>query len=964
MGKRHGVRGMIPHRRSRTYLALLVAITVTLLLPNGANGMTGAGHAGSAVENADRTSGTPNVAGRAVPALDGVGAIVDVDNLLTDQLVPGSTLPAVQTSPASGVLDPVSGNIWVRGSSGATLSVVNGTTDRLMAELTVGVSEFGYSQIPSIAVDPINDHVFVTNSNPGTVSVINGTTDAMIGSIPVLGEPTGIAADTATGDLFVTDSEFANVTVLSGKTASVITNIPVGKQPNGIVYDPTDHYVFVANYGTANVTVINAVTDKVVQNLPTGTEPLSMAWDSSDDYLDVANYGGHSVSIFSAATGGLLWTYPLGTGAPVDLSYSSLGDQLVAVSIFSDNATVIDQSPYGAGGSLTLLGSPQWSAYDATDHAVFVACNEVGKVMILTASPRAYVKNLTIPDFPVAVVVDSANGDAFSVDSGSSSVDANVTVIDPSTHDVLANIPLSANPWGMTADPSVGAVVVADEYGNATYAVDEATLAVSGHDRVGDEPIASAYDPRSGNLYVVNRAGSNLSTIGPAGTISGSFASGIILSGATVDSANGVVYVSSGIYGNVTAIDPAHPATRTSILIGADEILGGVLYDPHSNEVYAANWGNGTIAVIDPATNTTVGHAIHVGSEPASLTYDPSNHTVFVVNTASGNISVIDDGTNQVMKTIPSGGTSVLAYDSSKNAIYAVGEYFSEVSAFNATTYASLGAAVMLGNLDVGGIAFDPVDQRILVSEAYGGALLVIGPATAPPSTYPITFTETGLAPSTDWSVTLTGGPSTNSSVTTQVGFTELNGSYPFTVGAVAGYRTTTPSGTAIVNGAPVPEAIYFLAKFGASLAPNASSIRLGDPVTLTTSLTGGTSPYEYAYSLPSPCTSVNAALVVCTPTRDGTFHVDVNVTDSQGQVRQANASFTVQSGGGGGGGPSSSPPNQSIWDWIVLVVIAVVALLAVAAYWMRRHPKTPPPPASHAPSEQGSDSPGPPAAP
>jgi YVTN family beta-propeller protein len=921
---------------------LLLTVSVVGLVSSAAAGAIATAHGAAEAPNASALQLGSSIGPTRTPSASGVGAVIDVDNLLTDTVLPGASLPSEQTDPQSGIYDASNGNFYVRGNSGETLSVINGTADREIAVIPVSEAEIGYAQVPSIAVDPLYGTVFVTNSNPGNISVIDGSTESIVTSIPLLGEPTGIVADPTTGDLFVADSSLKNVTVISGLTNSVVTSIPVGTQPNGIVYDPTDHRVFVANFGSSNVTVINALTDKVVTNLATGHEPLAMVWDSANDYLDVANYGGSSVSIFSAASGAHLWTYPLGSGTPIDLTYSPDGDRVFVVNFFPNNATVIDQAPYGAGGSFSLPGTPQWAAYDATDKDVFVACPESYAVSILAASPAGYVGNLTIRDFPTAVLVDSANGRVLSVNTGSSSVDANATVLDPTTVLPIANIPLTLNLAGVTYDPTLSTLEVADEYGNSTFGLAASSGLGEYFDRVGDLPIASAYDSKSGDLFVLNRAASNLSTIGPAGTIVGSLTMGDLLTGVTVDNHTGVVYVSSD-EGNVTVIDPANPAVRSSILIGGDVSLGSVLYDPHSNEVYVSNWENGTIAVIDPATNATVGRAIPVGSEPTALTYDPVNKTVFVVNQGSGNLSVIDTATDEVVRTIASAGTTALAYDQAKNAMYAVGEYTPLVTAVNASTYASLGAGVELGNVLVGGIGYDPLDHRVLVADVYDGCLLEIGTPSSSPSDYTITFTESGLAPTTSWSITL-ASLATSSSSTSTIVFSEPNATYDFTVGAVPGYVAPTGPGHVTVSGGAVAQGIDFYAKFGDSLSTNATAIVLDGSVTLTTTLTGGVSPYEFEYSLPSPCESANASTVVCAPGALGTYHVHVNVTDRQGQIRMANATFTVQSSAPPPSGPKASPPT---WEWFGPLVLVLAALLAIAVWWTRRRKKAEPAPSN-----------------
>jgi Thermopsin len=67
------------------------------------------------------------------------------------------------------------------------------------------------------------------------------------------------------------------------------------------------------------------------------------------------------------------------------------------------------------------------------------------------------------------------------------------------------------------------------------------------------------------------------------------------------------------------------------------------------------------------------------------------------------------------------------------------------------------------------------------------------------PVQYAVTFTETGLPSGTNWSVTL--GSGVLSSTGTTIAFSELNGTYSYTVGTVAGYTATPRVGTVTVSG-------------------------------------------------------------------------------------------------------------------------------------------------------------------
>jgi hypothetical protein len=74
------------------------------------------------------------------------------------------------------------------------------------------------------------------------------------------------------------------------------------------------------------------------------------------------------------------------------------------------------------------------------------------------------------------------------------------------------------------------------------------------------------------------------------------------------------------------------------------------------------------------------------------------------------------------------------------------------------------------------------------------------------PSSYAVTFVETGLANGTNWSVALNG--STVASTHASMDFIEVNGSYTFSVGRVLGYAAAPASGSVVVQGQPVLKTI------------------------------------------------------------------------------------------------------------------------------------------------------------
>jgi hypothetical protein len=126
---------------------------------------------------------------------------------------------------------------------------------------------------------------------------------------------------------------------------------------------------------------------------------------------------------------------------------------------------------------------------------------------------------------------------------------------------------------------------------------------------------------------------------------------------------------------------------------------------------------------------------------------------------------------------------------------------------------------------------------------------------------YSITFSESGLAPGTPWSVTLNG--TLESSMTNSITFTEPNGTYPYAIGGVAGSHQSTLAyfGVVTVNGLDITEPSLSFTPFEFSVTFSETGLRPGSTWTVTLNGTSETSASgsirflesngTYAYSIP-----------------------------------------------------------------------------------------------------------------
>ncbi|MCI4327349.1 MAG: hypothetical protein L3K16_06925 [Thermoplasmata archaeon] len=123
------------------------------------------------------------------------------------------------------------------------------------------------------------------------------------------------------------------------------------------------------------------------------------------------------------------------------------------------------------------------------------------------------------------------------------------------------------------------------------------------------------------------------------------------------------------------------------------------------------------------------------------------------------------------------------------------------------------------------------------------------------------------------------------------------------------------------------PLAIEIAPALNLSVTAPPAIIRLGSPLTLNVSISGGTPNYLLTYSgLPPGCTSSNLTRLTCTPTSDGTFAVSLKASDAAGGTAESNITVQVES--------ALSTPNSSPWVWDLVAVGLGVVLAAAVVVW------------------------------
>ena len=922
------------------------------------------------------------------PSADGPPESLQVDrtlavwatlDLLNGTLFPSSVLTQNGAALNGVAYDSRTGNLYVAAALSNELGVLNGSTGRLVGFIDVDPLPY------RVAYDSGNGYLYVTAAGyrpdgPGTVTVVDGATDRIVTSIPVGVAPLGVAYDPENGYVYVANlgsgnlTVAGNVTVVDGATNRVIVSIPVGVGPGAIAYDSDNGYLYVANWGSANITVVDGATNHVVGSIPfEGLGPRDIAYDSDNRYL-YATSRDKVVWVVNGRTNRVVASIWTGSEEMEAVAYNP-GNGLVYVTNggpWIGNVTVVDGRTNRVVGSIPVGVSPVGLAYDPANGYMYVTNRISENVSVIDGMKTA--GSIAVGVAPSAIAHNPANGYVYVTDSASNTV----TVVDGATNHIAGSIPVGVFPQGVAYDPVNGYMYVTNSFSDNVTVVDGATNQVVDSIRVGDYPIGLAHDASNGYLYVANFYSENVTVVDGATNrvvdwipVPGS------PRGVAYNPRNGYVYLTDSFFGSLTVIDGATDQVVGSIPLGTFPYA--LTYDPRNGYLYVTSGYSDTLIVVDGAANQVIG-SIPVGPVPNAIAYDSANGYLYVTNSAqyrgalaTYTVTVVDGATNRVVGSIPVGVyPDGVTFDSGNGYIYVTNldsgslsiigptpavyhVTFSEVGlpaaapwsvtlqgAAMSSTGSSIGFTEPNGTYDfavgsVPGYIASPNSGKVMVSGSATSKLITFTPI--PPTTYALTFTESGLPSGTSWSVRV--GESEKSSTGGSIIFDEPNGTYAYEVESTQGYTASPKSGFAAVEGAAVTVTITFAAV--TSLTYELTVTETGLPAGTRWSVTlNGT-----------PRSSSTSSIVFAAMNGIYSFVVE--------QV----AEFSVAPGSGTvvvAGHPvtksvifTASPRNPTIlglpvWEGFAVLAVAVVGLagvIAVGVLRLRKRGGTPPRPPS-----------------
>jgi YVTN family beta-propeller protein len=777
---------------------------------------------------------------------------ISVFNTTSNSLATRISLGPITGNNAQGiVLDPSNGYLYLAGFWSYAVTVINGATNKVVTSITVGPPGTDPS---AIAYDSNNKDVYAANYYSHNVSIISTSTNKLVGSAGVGPLPGAIAVDNGNGLVYVADEGSNALSVINGSTQSVTGTIGVGSTPDWATYDHANGRIYVSNSRSDSLTAVDP-TNGTRRVIPLGASPDALAYNPENGHLFVANYYSDNVTIVNASTDRVIGFAAVG-GWPDGITYSNITNYVYVANSRSNNVTILNGTTGALVGWAGAGYYPEGIAYDPANGDVYVANAQATNVTVFNGTTGASVASIGIGANPFDVAVDPVNGRVF-VGTGAS----NVTVIDGGNQTIIAHVQTGSWCGGEVYDDSDGDVYFAGA--SKVVIIDGINDSVVGTAAIGD-PSGIFVGGSGESVYVTHSDTHNATAMNTtSGQVLGSISLESGPQGGVGAPEFGETFFADYYSGCLSILRARLPVVFAESGLAPGKswsvtVNGTTITSSNSSIVFNESFGFGyaySVGGVDQYTwSPSEGYFnVTTSSFTVNVTYvaSPSHHlvsfnesglmlgSIWSVTVNGSNLAStgtrIDfsepNGTNysylvgSVTGFLPSpaGGlfnVSGVAINQSISFDRLYSITFSESGLIWATKWSITLNGTSLSSKQ-GDISFTETNGTYLfnvtnvtgyVVRPLSGLLKVLGGSVLENVTfwrlYSVTFREAGLPIGTNWSVSLNG--SIESSTLASILFNETNGTYPYVVSNVSGYRLNPPNGSVTVFGSTVTQAVDF----------------------------------------------------------------------------------------------------------------------------------------------------------
>ncbi|PYO18367.1 MAG: hypothetical protein DMD85_21430 [Candidatus Rokuibacteriota bacterium] len=284
--------------------------------------------------------------------------------------------------------------------------------------------------------------------------------------------------------IFVTNERSDDVTVIAADSGTVLKTIAVGKRPRGVVASADGKRVYVANSNSDALSVIDAAALTVTATMPAGRDPEGLTFNRDGTLLFVVNENDSAVTIIDVASGRVVKKVEVGT-EPETAVASPDGRWIAVSNETSNDVHLIDTATQAVVKKVPVPKNPRGMRFSADSRRLFVASEQAHVVSVVSLDTLSVEKSAATGGSRPVDIALSRDGKRAWVSHGES---GDVRVLDSTTLDVLATIPVGPRAWWTALTPDGSRLYVTVGRAGDVAVIDTAAARVTSRIPAGKLP--------------------------------------------------------------------------------------------------------------------------------------------------------------------------------------------------------------------------------------------------------------------------------------------------------------------------------------------------------------------------------------------------------------------------------------------------------------------------------------------
>jgi YVTN family beta-propeller protein len=301
--------------------------------------------------------------------------------------------PVTPTPTPTPTATPCAVLAYISNADSNTVSVVDTSTNTVVATVTVGNSPFG------VAVNPGGTRAYVANAFSSDISVIDTSTNTVIATVALDNTPYGVALTPDGAHAYVTNPVSNSVSVIDTATNTVVATVAVGNIPYGVAITPDGTRVYITNDQADSVSVIDTSTNTVVATVAVGTFPYGVAVTPDGSRAYIVNEFSSDVSVLDTTTNTIVATVAVGN-APYGVAITPDGTRAYVADFFDNTVSVIDTSTNTVVATVTVGSAPYGVAITPDGTRAYVANSLSNDASVIDTSTNTVIDTVAVGNDP------------------------------------------------------------------------------------------------------------------------------------------------------------------------------------------------------------------------------------------------------------------------------------------------------------------------------------------------------------------------------------------------------------------------------------------------------------------------------------------------------------------------------------------------------------------------------------